>query len=149
VNIPAENRHIPDGSPGVDPAIDSELYEKEIERAGGIDLLVLGIGGNGHVGFNEPGSVFLSRTRAVDLTAETIANARQHFGSEPVPARAITMGIATILDARKILLIASGSSKAQVVQEALYGRMSEAVPGSALQLHGDVVVVLDKEASSK
>src|SRR3954469_9457978 len=92
VNVAPENIHIPNGSPGIDYAAECEAYDKAITNARGVDLLVVGIGANGHIAFNEPGSPFTSRTRVVDLAPETIANAVQHFGSEAeVPRRAITM----------------------------------------------------------
>jgi glucosamine-6-phosphate deaminase len=125
VNIPLENIHFPD-----------DKYEETIRAAGGIDLLILGIGRNGHIAFNEPGSEFKSRTRIVDLAAETAGPVR----------RGITMGIATIMEARRILLLASGSSKKTILKKALEGPVSEAVPASSLQLHSDVTVILDKAA---
>src|SRR5262245_34384499 len=146
VNVAPDHIHIPDGSPQADAAAESQGYEDAIRAAGGIDLLIVGIAANGHIAFNEPGSAFDSRTRVVDLAAETIENARQYFGSEPVPKRAITMGIATILDARRILLLASGAAKADAVERALHGPVSESVPASALQLHSHVVAVLDEAA---
>src|SRR5215468_4400340 len=115
VNISPANIHIPDGSPGIDADQESKRYEKAIRDTGGIDMLIVGIGANGHIAFNEPGSAFDSRTRAVDLAPETMTNAKQYFGSDSVPARAITMGIGTILEARRILFMASGMSKADAV----------------------------------
>jgi glucosamine-6-phosphate deaminase len=139
INILPENTHIPDDNPG--------LYEKAIGEAGGIDLLVVGIGANGHIAFNEPGSSFASRSRIVTLAPETIANARQHFtGAVDVPRTAVTMGIATILEARRIVLLASGASKAGVVARALYGPVSETVPASVLQKHPNVIAILDEAA---
>ena len=146
VNVLPANAHIPDGSPGVDLDAEAVRYENQIRNAGEIDLLIVGVGANGHIAFNEPGSAFDSRTRTVDLAAETVRNAKQHFGSEPVPARAITMGIATILEAGRILLLASGASKADAVERALHGPVSESVPASALRLHPRVIVVLDEAA---
>jgi glucosamine-6-phosphate deaminase len=146
VNVRPVKVHIPDGTPGIDADAESQRYENAIQTAGGIDLLIVGIGSNGHVAFNEPGSPLDSRTRAVDLAPETIINAQQHFGSEPVPARAITMGIGTILEARRILLLASGASKADALESALYGPVSTSVPASALQTHPRVVAVLDEAA---
>jgi glucosamine-6-phosphate deaminase len=147
VNMSPANIHIPDGSPGIDADRESERYEKAIHDAGGLDLLIVGIGANGHIAFNEPGSAFDSRTRAVDLAPETIANAKQYFGSDSVPARAITMGIGTMLEARRILLLAAGSSKADAVGRALRGPVSVDVPASALQLHPRVVAILDEAAN--
>src|SRR5437667_1381908 len=135
VNIAVENIHMPNGTLGIDVDAETKSYEQAIEDAGGIDLLIVGIGANGHIAFNEPGSAFESRTRAVDLAPETIANARQHFRTEAVPLRAITMGIGTILEARRILLLAAGASKAGAVERALRGPVSQSVPASALQLH--------------
>jgi glucosamine-6-phosphate deaminase len=147
VNMSPANIHVPDGSPGIDADRESERYEKAIHDAGGLDLLIVGIGANGHIAFNEPGSAFDSRTRAVDLAPETIANAKQYFGSDSVPARAITMGIGTMLEARRILLLAAGSSKADAVGRALRGPVSVDVPASALQLHPRVVAILDEAAN--
>jgi len=147
VNLLPANIHIPEGSPGVDLDAEAVRYENQIRKAGGIDLLIVGVGANGHIAFNEPGSAFDSRTRAVDLAAETIRNARQHFGNDPVPARAITMGVATILEAGRILLLASGVSKADAVERALHGPVSASVPASALRLHPRVIVLLDESAA--
>jgi glucosamine-6-phosphate deaminase len=147
VNVPPQNIHIPNGSPGVDANAESERYEEAIRKGGGIDLLVVGIGSNGHIAFNEPGAAFNSRTRAVDLAPETIANAQQQFGGEPAPRQAITMGIGTMLDARRIVLLAAGAAKAAVVERALRGPASESTPASALQLHKEVLAILDEAAS--
>jgi len=144
VNVPAANVHIPDGRPGVDYEAESRGYEDEIHAAGGLDLLIAGVGSNGHIAFNEPGSAFDSRTRVVELAPETIRNAAQHFAGESVPGKAITMGIGTILQARRILLLASGAAKADPVKRALYGPPTESVPASALQLHSSVIVILDE-----
>ena len=127
-NLPRKNIHFPD-----------EEYEETIRAAGGIDLLVLGVGLNGHIAFNEPGSALTSRTRIVDLAPETVAPVR----------RGITMGIATILESRRILLLASGSSKREIVGRALEEPVHESVPASALQLHSDLTVILDRAASSE
>lgn len=136
VNVPPQNVHFP--AAGVD-------FEQQIADAGGIDLLILGIGSNGHIAFNEPGSSFASRTREVDLAPETIAGAQKLFGGDPAPVRAFTMGIATILDARCIVLLASGSSKKEVVHRALHGPVSEAIPASVLQTHPNVVAILTED----
>jgi glucosamine-6-phosphate deaminase len=140
VNVAAAAIHFPDEAR-------PEKYEMDIQAAGGIDLLIVGIGANGHIAFNEPGSSVDSRTRIVDLAPETIQNARQHFGSEWVPSRAVTMGIGTILDARRIVLLASGASKADAIERALRGPVSESCPASALQRHGRVVAIVDEDAS--
>jgi glucosamine-6-phosphate deaminase len=138
VNIPPNNIHFPD----------TDLdYEKDIADAGGIDLLIAGIGLNGHLAFNEPGSSFGSRTREVDLAPETIANAREHFCGAPVPARAVTVGIGTILDSRCIVLLASGPDKKGILHRSLHGPVSETVPASALQMHPNVVAIVDEAAS--
>ena len=142
VNVVPSNTHIPD--------TESESYETAIQQAGGIDLLIVGIAANGHIAFNEPGSSFDSRTRTVNLAPETIANARRYFGSDDdVPRMAVTMGVRTILDARRILLLASGASKAEAVDRALYGPVSESVPASWLQLHPHVVAILDEPAANR
>jgi glucosamine-6-phosphate deaminase len=147
VNIPAENIDIPNGTPGIDAEIESERYERNIAQAGGIDLLIVGIAANGHIAFNEPGSSFDSRTRTVDLAQETIANAQQQFGKERAPSRAITMGIGTMLEARRVLLLASGAAKSDAVKRALRGPVSPTVPASALQLHPRVIALLDEAAA--
>jgi glucosamine-6-phosphate deaminase len=149
VQVPSQNIHIPDGSPGVDADDECVRYELAILKAGGIDFLILGIGTTGHIGFNEPGSSFESRTRVVELASETIANARAQFENRiEVPRRAITMGVATILDARQILLLASGKDKSTVMARALSGPVSESMPASALQLHADLTVILDEAAAA-
>jgi len=138
VNVPPPNVHIPE---------EAGRYEEQIREAGGIDLLVVGIGLNGHIAFNEPGSSFASRTREVILAPETIANAETHFQGAPVPSMAITMGIGTILESRCIVLLASGASKADIVRRALNGPVSESVPASALQTHQNVIAILDEDAN--
>ncbi len=148
VRIPIKHIHIPDGAPGIDTDRESIRYEQAIQQAGGIDLLVVGIGSNGHIAFNEPGSSFASRTRIVDLARETRANAGRYFASEDeVPRRAITVGIGTILESRRILLLASGSGKSDAVARALQGPVSEDMPASALQGHSDVTAILDAAAA--
>jgi glucosamine-6-phosphate deaminase len=142
VNINSQHAHIPDGSPGADPVVECERYEDMIRQTGGIDLLIVGIGTNGHIAFNEPGSPFDSRTRVVTLAPETIQNA-----GIDIPHAAITMGIGTILDAGRILLLASGSKKAEILRRALRGPVSEAVPASAVQRHSDVIVIMDEAAA--
>jgi glucosamine-6-phosphate deaminase len=136
---------------GVEADLNAECsrYETAIRDAGGFDLLIAGVGSNGHIAFNEPGSSFSSRTRVVNLAPETIANARHYFtADEEVPRQAITVGIGTILEARRIILIASGQGKAQAVKLALAGPVSESLPASALQLHPDVTAILDRAAHS-
>jgi len=147
--VPANNVEIPNGSSAADADTEGRRYKQAIQNAGGIDLLIVGIGANGHIAFNEPGSAFDSRTRAVDLSSQTIANAQIHFGSEPAPTRAMTMGIGTILEARRILLLASGAAKADAVGRALRGPVTESTPASALQLHQNVLVIVDEAAKKK
>ena len=139
INVDPHNIHIPGCSSEIAIAAECERYETLIQQCGGIDLLIVGIGTNGHIAFNEPGSPLDSRTRVVTLAPETI----QTTGKD-MPDRAITMGVGTILEARKILLLASGAKKAEIVRRALRGRVTEAVPASALQLHSDVIVMIDE-----
>ncbi|PHQ31705.1 glucosamine-6-phosphate deaminase [Rhodopirellula bahusiensis] len=140
--------HLPDGTAD-DLAKAGEQYEALITEAGGIDLQLLGLGANGHIGFNEPGATEDSRTRVVDLTEETIAaNARFFEAPEDVPRRALTMGIATILEAREIVLIATGESKAEAVERAVRGPVTSQMPASFLQQHSSVTFVLDEAAAS-
>jgi glucosamine-6-phosphate deaminase len=122
-------------------------YEREIENAGGIDLLILGIGTNGHIAFNEPGSAFDSRTRVVELADSTIEPLRAVFAEDELPRQGITMGIATILSARRIVLLASGADKAAALSAALRGPLAVECPASALRLHPDVTVIADQDAA--
>jgi len=148
VDMPAERARIPDGMAN-EVAAEAARYEAQIAAAGGIDLLLLGIGANGHIGFNEPGSDFASRTREIRLDEATrIANAGNFLDRASVPRRAITMGIATILDARRILLIATGPEKAAAVAAAIEGPIGSACPASALRLHGNVDVLCDEPAAA-
>jgi len=125
-------------------------YEEEIKKAGGIDLQILGIGRDGHIAFNEPGSSLASRTRLVALAEETIKdNARFFEKEEDVPRYALSMGVGTILEAKKILLLASGESKADAVAALIEGPVTSQVTASALQLHPDVTVIIDEAAASK
>ncbi len=148
VNIKKENTHVPNGM-----ELDEEKacgdYNDLIQSVGGIDLQVLGIGGNGHIGFNEPDDNFLSATHCVSLAKETIeANARFFDSIDEVPKKAYTMGVKNIMQAHKILLIASGEAKAEALYQAFYGPITPNMPASILQLHHDVVVVADAEALS-
>lgn len=133
-----------------DPDAECARYEAAI-AAGGLDLVVLGVGRNGHIGFNEPGSPFTSRTRVVTLAPETRAANAPDFGGDPaaVPARALTVGIATILAGREVLVLAAGSAKAEAVERALAGPVDPAVPASALQRHPRVTWLLDREAAAR
>jgi len=149
INISPENVHIPQGT-APDPVAYCGQYEKEIQRAGGIDIQVLGVGSNGHIGFNEPGSSLGSRTRIKTLTRETIEhNARSFPSAEQVPRFAITMGVATILESRKCLVLASGREKARAVAAFIEGPITSSVTASALQLHPRVTALLDEAAASK
>lgn len=138
---------IPDGC-APDLLAECARYEAAVTAAGPIDLLILGLGRNGHIGFNEPGSPLDSATRVVELSAETRRVNQRHFpADEAVPARAITMGIGTILKAQRILLLASGVEKAAALSAALSGPLTPAVPASALQLHQNVTVLVDAAAA--
>ena len=149
VNIHSENTHVPNGMES-DSEAECSRYEKLIHSVGGVDLQLLGIGHNGHIGFNEPGAAFEKETHCVDLTADTIDANKRFFASiEEVPKQAYSMGIKTIMQAKKILLIVSGADKAEIIQRAFFGPVTPEVPASILQLHHDVVVVGDKEALSK
>ncbi|NLO86935.1 MAG: glucosamine-6-phosphate deaminase [Firmicutes bacterium] len=147
VNIDPKNVHIPNGL-AEDVEAECRAYEEKIDRAGGIDLQLLGIGRNGHIGFNEPGTGFDTLTRMVRLTADTIAaNARFFASPDQVPVQAISMGIKSIMKARRIVLLASGSGKAQAVRDMVLGAVTPEMPASVLQLHPDVTVIVDREAA--
>ena len=140
--------HLPRGD-AANPMVEAERYEDRIRRAGGIDLQLLGIGRNGHIGFNEPTSSLGSRTRVKTLTRQTReANSRFFGPDETVPAFAITMGVGTILDARQCLLVATGDDKARAVAAMIEGPVSAVCPASALQMHPKAVAVLDRPAAS-
>lgn len=149
VNIPDNQINIPDGTLAFDRIEEFCInYEKKIRQAGGLDLQLLGIGRTGHMGFNEPGSTRHSRTRLATLDAVTRRDAAQaFFGEENVPLRALTMGVGTIMDARKVILMAYGEHKAPIVAKALEGPVSENVTASFLQEHQDATYILDKAAS--
>ncbi len=149
VNLRLTHTHIPDGRvPAEEVAGHCARYEQAIRDAGGLDVQILGIGRTGHVGFNEPGSPRDSRTRLVTLHADTRRDAADGFGGEEnVPRQALTMGVATILEARAILLLASGARKAEIVRQAMEGPVSEAVPATFLRGHPDVTFVLDEAAA--
>jgi len=145
--VPLQNRHIPKGDASC-PHAESAAYEKKIIESGGIDLQILGIGTNGHIGFNEPAGTFAGQTAYVALAEETInVNARYFDNPNDVPRFAISMGIQTIMMAETILLLASGDSKAQIMREALMGPITPLVPASALQMHRHVIVIADKAAA--
>ncbi|KON86351.1 glucosamine-6-phosphate deaminase [Sporosarcina globispora] len=148
LDILAENTHLPNGA-AEDMFKECERYEQLIKDLVDIDLQLLGIGRNGHIGFNEPGTSFKSRTHVVDLAESTRkANARFFNFIEDVPAQAITMGIASILDSREIILLASGSAKAEAIKQLIYGETNEKFPASALKLHPNVTIIADEEALS-
>ncbi|QRG66508.1 glucosamine-6-phosphate deaminase [Brevibacillus choshinensis] len=148
INLPREKTNVPHGD-AADLGAECKRYEQAIAAAGGIDIQVLGIGNNGHIGFNEPGSAKDTTTRVVQLTSSTIeANARYFDTIEEVPTQAISMGIRTILSAKKIVLLASGKAKAEAVQHMLEGEMTSDVPASLLQQHPDVTVIVDVEAAA-
>jgi glucosamine-6-phosphate deaminase len=147
VNANPANVQIPDGTVSSDYEDYCLGYERAIRAAGGIELQVLGIGRNGHIGFNEPTSSFASRTRLKVLTNETIEDNRKFFSAgEEVPQCAVTMGIGTILEARKILILATGEAKAEAVAQAIEGPITASVTASCLQLHPDVTFVIDEAA---
>src|SRR3954453_3790341 len=151
VNTPPANVHTPDGTTSADQ-VDAycAAYEQEIRRAGGIDLQVLGIGRTGHIGFNEPGSTRNSRTRLVTLDPVTRRDAGSgFFGEENVPHQAITMGVGTILEAKKVVIMAFGEHKAGTVQKAVEGEVTDAVAASFLQNHPDATVLLDAAAAGQ
>lgn len=146
VDIELSRTHVPDGM-AANPEEAAETYEFHIRQATGIDLQLLGIGRNGHIGFNEPGSGLHSRTRHVVLHAETLAANQSFFSDADVPRSAITMGIATILTARSILVLATGTAKQTAVRQALAGRYTPDCPASALAGHADVTWILDQAAA--
>ena len=147
VNIVKANTHVPGGKVE-DPELQCIFYEDLIEDAGGVDFQVLGIGSNGHIGFNEPGSSLGSRTRVVDLAESTIKdNARFFEKEEDVPRQAVTMGIGTILESSRVILLAGGANKAGAVARAIEGPITASVPASALQLHPGVTFVLTEDAA--
>ncbi|MCA9107374.1 MAG: glucosamine-6-phosphate deaminase, partial [Planctomycetales bacterium] len=151
INLPAENIHIPDGMVPLDRVETyCREYEESIRRAGGIDVLLLGIGSNGHIGFNEPFSVRNSRTRLCTLDPiSRRAMASDFFGEENVPTQAITMGLGTLLEARKVLLIALGEHKAKIIREMAEEGISDRVPASYLQEHPDASVLVDAASASR
>jgi glucosamine-6-phosphate deaminase len=139
--------YVPDGS-APDPEAECERYEAAIREAGGVDLCVLGIGRNGHIGFNEPGAPFNSRTRVVRLAESTRRVNAADFEGNRAPERAITVGMATVFEAREVLLLASGANKAGAVAAAVEGDISETVPASMLRRHPNTTFLLDREAAS-
>src|SRR5689334_723788 len=151
VDIDPKNIHIPNGElPKEEIKKHCADYERQIEEAGGIDLQILGIGNNGHIGFNEPGSSIHSRTRLINLENSTrLANAYEFANISQVPRLAVTMGISTILKAKKIILLAWGPAKAQVIQKSVEGHVTEQVPASLLQQHADCIFIIDEAAAAE
>ena len=148
INIDKNRTFVPNGlEPDSEKACND--YDQIIARSGGIDLQLLGLGHNGHIGFNEPGTAFEKGTHCVDLAETTITANKRFFSSEKeVPRQAYTMGIKSIMQARKILVIVSGEDKAPILKEVLHGQITPAVPASILQLHNDVTIVADEAALS-
>jgi glucosamine-6-phosphate deaminase len=147
INIKKENVFLPDG---VTKNVQEECryYESLIEEKGGIDLQFLGIGDNGHIGFNEPAIALNSKTHLVNLSPTTIqANSRFFNDIEEVPRKALTMGMGTILKAKQIILLASGMKKAPAIAKTINGKVSTEIPASLLQLHRDVIIIVDKDAA--
>jgi glucosamine-6-phosphate deaminase len=147
VDLDPANTHLPAGD-SADPAAEAAAYEALIEARGGIDLQILGIGRNGHIGFNEPGSSLRSRTRVKTLSRATLRDNQLGKPDFEAPVMAITMGIGTILDAEALLVLATGAAKAGAVAAALEGPLAASCPASAIQLHPDATVVLDPEAAA-
>ena len=149
INIKKENVFLPDGDTK-DVQEECRHYESFIEEKGGIDLQFLGIGDNGHIGFNEPAIALNSKTHLVNLSQATIqANSRFFNDIEEVPRKALTMGMGTILKAKQIILLASGMKKAPAIAKTIKGKVSTEVPASLLQLHRDVTIIVDKDAASE
>jgi glucosamine-6-phosphate deaminase len=147
INIDKKNTYLPNGM-AEDEEAECERYNGIIEKLGGIDMQLLGIGLNGHIGFNEPGESFEKMTHCVELTQSTKdANQRLFKLGEKVPEKAFTMGIKSIMQSKHILLIASGANKAEIVKEAFFGPVTPKVPASILQLHNHVTVIVDKDAA--
>ena len=147
ININPENIHIPNGMTD-DVDAECERYDELIKEAGGVDIQVLGIGNNAHIGFNEPTKNFEKGTHLVQLEDSTIeANSRFFDNIEDVPKKAITMGVGSIFKSRKIMLIATGENKAEAIYNTVYGKVVPEVPASILQFHSDIVLILDKEAA--
>jgi glucosamine-6-phosphate deaminase len=148
VNVDVRNTHVPNGM-AADLDRECADYEAAIRRHGGIDLQLLGLGRAGHIGFNEPLSALRSITRVKALTPETIAQNSPLFGSTPMPRRAITMGVGTILESKKLIMLVTGSEKAAVLHKAVEGPITSMVTASALQLHPQCVVVVDEDAAAR
>ena len=149
IDVSINSTHVPDGESS-NPSETCQAYEDEIARSGGIDLQLLGIGRNGHIGFNEPSSSLTSRTRVKTLTQATVEDNARFFGeNETQPSLSLTMGIGTIMDSAQILLIATGEAKADAVHATVEGAISASCPASVLQMHRNVIVLIDQAAASK
>lgn len=149
INIKKENIFIPKGITEK-PKEDCLRYEEKIKEKGGIDLQILGIGSNGHIGFNEPGSSFRSLIRVVSLNKKTIRdNARFFKNKKDVPKKAISMGIRTILSAKEIVLLASGEKKSEIIEKVINKKVTKKVPASCLKKHKNVTFIIDQKAASK
>lgn len=148
VDLPSGRGHVPDGE-AEDAAVECARYESLLAAAGGVDLQLLGVGRNGHLGFNEPGSARTSRTRLVPLTASTRDANRADFAPDAVPERALTMGLGTILEARRIVALAVGDGKAESIERALRTPVTEEVPASLLRTHPDATLHLDAAAAAR
>lgn len=148
VDIAPENTHIPDGN-AKDINAECRNYDEKIKRAGGIDVQLLGIGTNGHIGFNEPDALFSEGTHRIKLSQSTVLSNSVYFTESPMPAYALTMGIRSIMEAKKIVLIAAGESKAEAIYRTVKGEVTPACPASILQTHPNVVLLLDRAAASK
>ena len=148
VNIPYENTHLLNGK-AADAEVECKEYDEAIVNAGNVDLQVLGIGCNGHIGFNEPGDKFIWGTHKVTLTENTIeANSRLFNSADEVPRHALSMGIGAIMNAKQIVLVANGKNKAQAIKDALEGEISPYCQASILQLHPNVTFIIDEDAAS-
>lgn len=147
INVQEENINIPNGEAG-SFINECENYEKKIKEAGGINLQILGMGENGHIGFNEPSDSFTRATNYVDLTESTIvANARFFDSIDEVPKNALTMGIGSIMQSKKLLLLVNSAKKANILKEALFGNITPKIPASAVQLHQNVIVIITKDVA--
>ena len=148
ININKNNTKVPDGMEP-DALKAGQDYENIIKNFGGIDLQLLGLGNNGHIGFNEPGDEFIDKTHVVDLTESTIEANKRFFASiDDVPKQAYTMGIGSIMRAKRVLMVVNGKGKAEIVKEAFFGPITPKVPASILQLHNDFILIGDVEALS-
>lgn len=152
IGLPVSQLNVPQGVAESVEAIEAAAlaYDKKIKSVGGVQVQILGIGANGHLGFNEPGSALRSRTRIKRLASQTREdNARFFDGIEHVPTHCVTQGLGTVLEAKRLVLVATGAGKADAIANAVEGALSASCPGSVLQLHEDAVVVLDEAAASK